>query len=595
MSASSRDHMKVFKFLQIRRYPYLPANFFNRLRDWFITNSFEIAMFNQNAMGLYTNRGGMGDGAMRGRRIGLHLNFVPKFTFEVKADPSGYILEFCYYARIRKIGIASAIITQGLTAVVGAATLAGHVATERSFVESVWRAVDSLAQGPYEIILLEGPEAIDNYRPATMSTTIITQPPAVIPVAPPPQLSRSSAFSSTQVRSMTSSVQSSPGGAPYNTMPSYPPLSSGAPPPAIANVGYPGQFGSANRTDISSARLMYSDGVNTNASGYNASNQSYNASNASGYGGSTVGKSQSLYGSSAQSGTSGYNAQSGTSGYNASNTGGSQQSLYGSNAQQRGTSGYNARSGTSGYNASNTSGYGGVNASSAQKSLTSGGMNTTGSLYGSNTQQSGTSGYNAQSGTSGYNASNTSGFSGSNTGSSQQSLYGSNAQQSGTSGYNASNTSGYGATSQTSGSTPLRNPLPTSQPYAPQGFTQSQGPQSQTGTLYPTTLESTRLAGSSSATAQQASGVQQQGNPFASQPQNPFYPQSGQQQQSGLAQQQSGLGQQQQGMPQQPYASTQGYNSQGIALNKDAPQNKQLPTVSMAKGGLGYSYTYQNL
>jgi len=78
---------------------------------------------------------------------GVHLNHKPEIELIFKEDESKGIwkIKFHHYARVRKLGIAAGVLTNGITVAVGAGTLAVHVASAKKFFHNFWENVDALA------------------------------------------------------------------------------------------------------------------------------------------------------------------------------------------------------------------------------------------------------------------------------------------------------------------------------------------------------------------------------------------------------------------------------------------------------------------
>jgi len=145
----TNKRMSIFRYSQIRSYKTVPNDFFVELKRYFVTQGFKIKRFN------YTETSGQ----MVGRKDGWHLNFVPKFVLDIKQVNGVHFITFNYFARVRKIGIATGIATQGITALVGAATITGYLAAARNFVDAVGKAMDVLAGTPISVEWLEKEEA----------------------------------------------------------------------------------------------------------------------------------------------------------------------------------------------------------------------------------------------------------------------------------------------------------------------------------------------------------------------------------------------------------------------------------------------------
>lgn len=145
----TNKRMSIFRYSQIRSYKTVPNDFFVELKRYFVTQGFKIKRFN------YTETSGQ----MVGRKDGWHLNFVPKFVLDIKQVNGVHFITFNYFARVRKIGIATGIATQGITALVGAATITGYLAAARNFVDAVGKAMDVLAGTPLSVEWVEKEEA----------------------------------------------------------------------------------------------------------------------------------------------------------------------------------------------------------------------------------------------------------------------------------------------------------------------------------------------------------------------------------------------------------------------------------------------------
>eukprot|EP01111_Echinosteliopsis_oligospora_P009795 TRINITY_DN293_c0_g1_i1.p1 TRINITY_DN293_c0_g1~~TRINITY_DN293_c0_g1_i1.p1 ORF type:complete len:446 (+),score=108.35 TRINITY_DN293_c0_g1_i1:200-1537(+) len=145
----TNKRMSIFRYSQIRSYKTVPNDFFVELKRYFVTQGFKIKRFS------YTETSGQ----MVGRKDGWHLNFVPKFILDIKQVNGVHFITFNYFARVRKIGIATGIATQGITAIVGAATITGYLAAARNLVDAVGKAMDVLAGNPLSVEWLEKEEA----------------------------------------------------------------------------------------------------------------------------------------------------------------------------------------------------------------------------------------------------------------------------------------------------------------------------------------------------------------------------------------------------------------------------------------------------
>lgn len=175
VTLTKRKGMTVFKYTQVRKYAFIPADFLLQMKSWFQMEKFKI------------KKNHRGHGHLSGRRDGIHINFVPKFLISVKQFADHAEVTFSYAARIRKIGAATAILTQGLSIVVGAVTLSSHVAQARGFVDTVTDVMDSISGRPFEVVWTEATEVPGAETATTTTTTTrnVAPTPAVVAPTPP--------------------------------------------------------------------------------------------------------------------------------------------------------------------------------------------------------------------------------------------------------------------------------------------------------------------------------------------------------------------------------------------------------------------------
>lgn len=160
----TNKRMSIFRYTQVRSYKTVPNDFFVELKRYFVTQGFKIKRFQ------YTETSGQ----MVGRKDGWHLNFVPKFVLDIKQVHGVHFITFNYFARVRKIGIASGIATQGITALIGAATITGYLVAARNLVDAVGRAMDALAGNPLSVEWVEKEEAGEDAKTADPASSTVT-------------------------------------------------------------------------------------------------------------------------------------------------------------------------------------------------------------------------------------------------------------------------------------------------------------------------------------------------------------------------------------------------------------------------------------
>eukprot|EP01133_Synstelium_polycarpum_P006581 gene6581-7638_t len=139
---STQGVLSVFDFVQSRKYYGLqiPINsLMSTLQSWWSYQKFQTDRYDPT-------------GFMQGRKTGLHLNFIPKYKLQVKRDADGgTIIQIDYWARLRKTGIAAALVTYGLTAAVGVGTLSMHIMEAKDFLKAFWAWLD----GSYQVVEVE--------------------------------------------------------------------------------------------------------------------------------------------------------------------------------------------------------------------------------------------------------------------------------------------------------------------------------------------------------------------------------------------------------------------------------------------------------
>ncbi|EGG22114.1 hypothetical protein DFA_02004 [Cavenderia fasciculata] len=136
---STKGVLSVFDFVQSRKYFGLDipvSSLTTAIQSWWAYQKYQCDKYNPN-------------GFIQGRKSGLRLNFHQKYRIQIKKDvDGGTILQIDYWARIKKLGIAAAFITYGITAAVGCGTLSYFLIEARKFLRSFWDWFD----GTYQVV-----------------------------------------------------------------------------------------------------------------------------------------------------------------------------------------------------------------------------------------------------------------------------------------------------------------------------------------------------------------------------------------------------------------------------------------------------------
>jgi len=239
---------KLFHIHQTRSFPAGfrdPASIMSAMNSWLHKSGFHV-----RSKGPYF---------ARGRKHGVHVNFIPKFKLAIQVINGHYHVMFDYFAKA-KLGTAVVlgVLTSGLSTVVGLGTFAARLAEADDLVHHFWKHAESLALGPPVVVKMERwvTDSNGNYvhQPVTGTVAVAAVPVAVaaVPVGYPPahapapsgKGSSSSAYPG-NAAGYPGAPQQSPyaqGGyqpAPYG-QPSYPPQGYAQP---YQPQGYPPQQG----------------------------------------------------------------------------------------------------------------------------------------------------------------------------------------------------------------------------------------------------------------------------------------------------------------------------------------------------------------
>eukprot|EP01027_Heterolobosea_sp_BB2_P025299 GEZU01038821.1.p1 GENE.GEZU01038821.1~~GEZU01038821.1.p1 ORF type:complete len:471 (-),score=87.28 GEZU01038821.1:349-1761(-) len=131
--------MDPFDIKEIRAYPGFRTEIVQHAAQWLKAHGYKV-----KTKGSY----------LKSSKKGVHVNFKPCLNLFVQRSSDGWlVLTLHHYAKLKIVtGVVGAVLTSGLTTVVGAGTYANHVLESKGFVHSMWAVIDGQATGSPRII-----------------------------------------------------------------------------------------------------------------------------------------------------------------------------------------------------------------------------------------------------------------------------------------------------------------------------------------------------------------------------------------------------------------------------------------------------------
>eukprot|EP01027_Heterolobosea_sp_BB2_P007368 GEZU01010967.1.p2 GENE.GEZU01010967.1~~GEZU01010967.1.p2 ORF type:complete len:209 (+),score=60.00 GEZU01010967.1:121-747(+) len=154
----------IFRLVEVRQYPrsaFTPGTLLSLTRSWLISQGYEKIKDVPPKRGLFRGKEARAAAShqyyLQASKKGLNFNFVPRVSIGIDVVGDYINATLTHWARVRKIGIAGAFITEGITAVIGAGTLAHHRIKAEEFMATLWAYIDQSTHGArYNVLTRHG-------------------------------------------------------------------------------------------------------------------------------------------------------------------------------------------------------------------------------------------------------------------------------------------------------------------------------------------------------------------------------------------------------------------------------------------------------